>query len=1648
MKKFVTAAIAMLLFTVFLSGQNNNYRIIEKYEGSFYPMLKIAFDTIEKGDDGSYSFSLKTPIAFSTFGIGWTEPSESHHRGDFEVLYRVKKTNSEWNKFQDEDAFVAPNETPTGMYWTNVLFGIDEYQHHYLEFKLRVPANCNIAQIQLSLMDMSKDVDPEWKPELVQTTSRTCPVFPAYIDRSGWCGGYTACHNATYTVTYINPTHAVIHHGASPNTYTDGAAVARSYWNYHVNTLGWADIGYNYLTDKYGNLYQGRKNPDLPNRDVRASHAGASNPYSIGVNFMGHADSTLPTTVQLEKCQQLLAWWFNRYGFDPTTSAVIVLQSGGSASKPRICGHKDVNVGGTTCPGTVLYGHLPAIRTGTKAIIDACSVPADTEPPTTSILIEGNPVDNWRAGDFNVTFNDYDNAGGSGVDKSYYQVLDYNGTEWRANAAHGFFNDNFNTAIHPDWTALSGTWVINSGRLEQSDQSLTNNNIYTALTQNAQHDYLYHFSGKMSGTGTNKRFGFYFFADNPTQDQRGNAYMAYFRADDNRVELYKSVGNTIGSPVVTGAVTINNDTWYDYKVTFSPASGVIKMYVNNALICTYTDPSPHQSGTHLSFRTGGCIGQYDDFKVRKTRSNRVLVTVGNNSANQVRYQSPNSSQDACRINTIVKDLAENWSEVVAQQIYIDYSKPTTTSSVAENWQTENFQVNFTDGNDLSGVERRFYQVIDFDGQDWRANAERGFFSDNFDNAIHTDWTQQTGTWSIQSGSLVQTNESLSNTNLWAYLKQDLSNRYLYNFTMKIEGAGTNRRAGFHFFCDDPTLANRGNSYFIWFRVESQYLEFYKVYNNEFNQELVVPISFQAGQLYDVKVIFDRITGEMFVYLDDKLIGEWKDTNPYSSGDYISFRSGNSKLSVNNLKVYRTRLPDVDVTLGSAAADIRYQNPNPSTFAAKVKSIVSDKAANLSDIYYHDLNVDWTAPVSNGTINDGTGYDIDSFTETDEISANWTAFDEPHSGIAAYYYAIGNSPGASNIVNWTNCGSNTTITRSGLSLVLGETYYVSVYAVNNAGLISDTITSNGQTLVSDTPVPVANFTHELSATCSGTYVTFTNSSENSSSYQWAFENGNPATSTEANPVVSFTQTGTFDIQLVATGSDLTDTMKTQITISSILLQAVADAGSNQIVGCDGSSVQIGTTEIAGMTYSWAPATGLSDADIAIPTALPATNITYTLTVESTDGCTATDAVNVSVLLHASADAGSNQTVGCDGNPVQIGTTELTNMMYAWAPAAGLSDPVEASPMATPSTTTTYTLTVESTDGCTATDLVSVNVLLQAVADAGSNQTVGCDGSLVQIGTTEVAGMTYSWAPATGLSDAGIAIPTALPATNTTYTLTVESTDGCTATDLVSVNVLLQAVADAGTNQTVGCDGSSVQIGTTEVPGMTYLWAPATGLSDAGIAIPTALPTANTTYTLTVESADGCTATDIVSVIVLKKPVADFDATDTIVDINPGLVSFNNYSEHATSYLWDFGDGNTSNLDDPTHQYLSQGTYTIMLIASNDDCENDTLVREQYITITNLVSISEADIKEGKYSVFPNPFSDKIYIQGQNLSEYNSHNIRITDMSGREIFSSETLHFYNGVAEVKIPYSLKNANYLLHIKAEDGVQVFQLQFIGKE
>src|SRR5205085_1071699 len=160
----------------------------------------------------------------------------------------------------------------------------------------------------------------------------------------------------------------------------------------------------------------------------------------------------------------------------------------------------------------------------------------------------------------------------------------------------------------------------------------------------------------------------------------------------------------------------------------------------------------------------------------------------------------------------------------------------------------------------------------------------------------------------------------------------------------------------------------------------------------------------------------------------------------------------------------------------------------------------------------------------------------------------------------------------------------------------------------------------------------------------------------------------------------------------------------------------------------------------IVYSWSPVNGLSNATVANPTASPGNTMVYYVTVTDTNQCVATDSVTVTVnplpIVTISPD-----TVICLGASTQI--TSGDGIYYAWTPSNGLSSSAISNPVASPSITTTYSVTVTNSSGCSGTAAVKVTVYpppnVKASADTGI-----CTGGNIQI--TASGGNQYMWVPA--------------------------------------------------------------------------------------------------------------------------------------------------------------------------------------------------------------------------------------------------------------------------------------------------------------
>jgi gliding motility-associated-like protein len=456
---------------------------------------------------------------------------------------------------------------------------------------------------------------------------------------------------------------------------------------------------------------------------------------------------------------------------------------------------------------------------------------------------------------------------------------------------------------------------------------------------------------------------------------------------------------------------------------------------------------------------------------------------------------------------------------------------------------------------------------------------------------------------------------------------------------------------------------------------------------------------------------------------------------------------------------------------------------------------------------------------------------------------------------------------------------------------------------------------------------------------------------------------------ANPTANPSVTTTYTLTATNTASGCAATDAVVVTVNTTA--PIADAGPDVVKSCvsNANGATIGVTAVAGTTYSWSPAIGLSNATVSNPIANPLVTTTYTLTATNTaNGCTSTDTVLVTVnTITPSANAGADFTQNCliNTNGAQIGATAEAGTTYSWSPTAGLSNPNISNPTANPSATTTYTLTATNVlGGCSATDTAVVtinNTLPTANAGADFTKTYATNPNGKAIGAVAVAGTTYSWSPATGLSDATISNPTANPSVTTTYTLTATNTvSGCTSTDDVLVTVILtSSTADAGLDFTKTCstNASGKQIGVNSVGGTTYSWSPSAGLSNATVSNPIANPSATTTYTLTAKNtASGFTATDAVIVTVdTNSPIADagLGFTKTCV-ANAAGATIGALAIAGTTYSWSPALGlSNASISNPIANPSVTTSYTLIATSANG-CTATSTVLVMVNTITPIAN----------------------------------------------------------------------------------------------
>ena len=184
---------------------------------------------------------------------------------------------------------------------------------------------------------------------------------PAIIPRSGWGANESWM---TWPPQYSPMRKIIVHHTVTENGEPDPAATVRAIYYYHAIVRGWGDIGYNFLVDRFGNVYEGRSG----GFDVIGGHAYGYNVGSLGIGSLGTfgnaGGSVTPSQEMLDSISSLCAWTASRRLFHPQASSLFY-----DRYTPNITGHRDY--GPTACPGDFLVAALPSVRNTAWALLDA-----------------------------------------------------------------------------------------------------------------------------------------------------------------------------------------------------------------------------------------------------------------------------------------------------------------------------------------------------------------------------------------------------------------------------------------------------------------------------------------------------------------------------------------------------------------------------------------------------------------------------------------------------------------------------------------------------------------------------------------------------------------------------------------------------------------------------------------------------------------------------------------------------------------------------------------------------------------------------------------------------------------------------------------------------------------------------------------------------------------------------------------------------------------------------------------------------------------------------------------------------------------------------------------------------------------------------
>jgi hypothetical protein len=288
----------------------------------------------------------------------------------FQGAYIIASGDTSWLK---QDAH-APEET--GLQSNLLIFSEAISSLEFITQRME-------GKVEFIYLNASGKAGESQENRRLEQNSGTLCDKPDAIDQSVWRQGLP---EPSYTRSFTNVEHLIVHHSATSNSATDYTSVVRNIYLYHTDVNGWSDIGYNYLVAPDGTIYKGRDPGTGEQDNVRGAHFCGKNSGTMGICLLGEYDSAQPAEAMLQSLLHLLTWKSDKENLDPLSSS----PHPANTNLRVVAGHRDGC--STICPGDNVYATLPQLRQETAAAIENCEDNNDdvlvVHPnPTTGLLV-------------------------------------------------------------------------------------------------------------------------------------------------------------------------------------------------------------------------------------------------------------------------------------------------------------------------------------------------------------------------------------------------------------------------------------------------------------------------------------------------------------------------------------------------------------------------------------------------------------------------------------------------------------------------------------------------------------------------------------------------------------------------------------------------------------------------------------------------------------------------------------------------------------------------------------------------------------------------------------------------------------------------------------------------------------------------------------------------------------------------------------------------------------------------------------------------------------------------------------------------------------------------------------------------------------